>query len=977
MINKKLINVGAEAACLTDSLNVFGAEDSYSSNVAVYRFESNANDETGNYNGTATNVTYSTGNFGNAAEFNGSSSAIVVPNNILTTNDHSVSMWFNLDDTNGIQTVVEFDYENRILFRAVSTDSNLAYVGNSGYFNHGITFSAGQWYHLVITFSAGNPFKIYVDGVLSYTGGNTNILAQNNDNIIGASNSSGANGVDGKIDQVRFFTKELSASEVETLYNETVATTTDTNLLGDSSAAALYTLDYDASDAGGQYDGTPTNVEFGVGGQINYGARFNGSSSYIDAGQINFGANNVSVSLWVYPNSSQNAYANIIDYNHSSSGGWTIQQDNTSTNSYKVTVYDGSSYNVSSAFSLTANQWNHVVFTVTSAGAYNIYVDNGTPTTGTGLTGLSTSTNNNLNIGRWYSGTSRYWGGSIDQVRIFSKVLNSTEVSTLYAETACEYTCTTDTVNHPTTNVAYYKLDNDATDEVGSYDGTENNISYTFGRFGQAAVFNGSSSYIDLGNNSSNNGSLISVSCWFRTTSTSQGIIWNNGGQDSQSTGLCLSVQASGVLYFQANTTTTFVNDTGTTTVNDGNWHHVVANYDNGDFNVYLDGNSTPELTGTSTAFTTTANQNFLIGRLSRVSSAPFNGDIDQVRIFSSALDSTQVTQLYEEKPCADTSTFKTVLYEGNSSTQYISNVGFSPDLVWIKRRTTATTDHVLMDTIREQYLISNKQNAQASYGSVFGFNHLGFDLNGSSSSYNLSGNDYVAWCWKAGGDAVAGTGTNVSNVSISANQEAGFSIVKYTGGLTSATTSTGASVQHGLGAPPDLIISKALAGTHVWSVRSTALDDMADTLWLHDTREVITSYRTSNPIAASTNDVMYLNWLNSVNVSGQEVIAYCFRSVSGVSKVGKYTGNGTTSKVVSEPSFEPSFVMIKRTDSTSNWRLFDNKRGTDLELYANSNAIDASATGYINFNSNGFEITTSGGWLNEINGTYIYLAFA
>jgi len=54
-----------------------------------------------------------------------------------------------------------------------------------------------------------------------------------------------------------------------------------------------------------------------IGGYINRGAVFNGSSSYIDAGQINFGANNISVSLWVHPNSSQNAYANIIDYNHS------------------------------------------------------------------------------------------------------------------------------------------------------------------------------------------------------------------------------------------------------------------------------------------------------------------------------------------------------------------------------------------------------------------------------------------------------------------------------------------------------------------------------------------------------------------------------------------------------------------------------------------------------------------------------------
>ena len=170
------------------------------------------------------------------------------------------------------------------------------------------------------------------------------------------------------------------------------------------------------------------------------------------------------------------------------------------------------------------------------------------------------------------------------------------------------------------------------------------------GYINRGAVFNGSSSYIDLGNNSSNNGSLISVSCWFKTTSTaSEGMLWNNGANDSQSTGLALSVKSPGVLFFQANTLTTYVNDTGTTTVNDGNWHHVVVNYDNGDFNVYLDGNSTPELTGTSSAFTTTANRNFIIGRLSRVAVAYFNGVIDQFRIFNRELITSEVTTLYGE----------------------------------------------------------------------------------------------------------------------------------------------------------------------------------------------------------------------------------------------------------------------------------------------------------------------------------------
>jgi len=447
---------------------------------------------------------------------------------------------------------------------------------------------------------------------------------------------------------------------------EAACLTETTDIFGDSSGVALYSLDYDASDESGDYDGTPTDVEFGVGGQINYGASFNGSSSYIDAGNINLGTSNVSVSLWVHPNSSQVTYANIIDYDHSSAGGWTIQQDNTSTNSYKVSVKDGSSFNISSAFSLTANQWNHVVFTVTSAGAYSIYVDNGTPTTGTGLTGLSSSTNNTLNIGRWISGASRYWGGKLDQVRIFSKALSSSEVSTLYAEEACVYTCTTDTVDLPITNVAYYKLDNSAEDETtnandGTWNGTEQ---YAFGRYGQAAVFNGSSSYIQADGIFSSSPSAMSASVWFKTTvdgnildigdssvSTAQNRIFFNSGS------LIVSINGGGGGFAS----------TSATGLQDGNWHHIVAVWDDGTvtngIKMYIDGATTPTAQGNSTQSFTSALNLFIGANDNRGASVSpsirqyFNGSIDQVRIYSTALTSSQVTELYNEKQCLDTVT--------------------------------------------------------------------------------------------------------------------------------------------------------------------------------------------------------------------------------------------------------------------------------------------------------------------------------
>jgi hypothetical protein len=181
---------------------------------------SDATDQLGNYNGTASNVNFNTeGKFGFAGAFNGSSSSILLPNDILSS-DFSISTWFYLNNTSGDQLLFEFDHENRVMFRVASTDSNKAYIGNSGYFDPGISFSANQWYHFVLTFSNGNPFKIYVNNVLSYTGGNTNTNAFNNDNIFGAANVSGSGSINGKIDQVRIYNSAISAANVTTLYEE-------------------------------------------------------------------------------------------------------------------------------------------------------------------------------------------------------------------------------------------------------------------------------------------------------------------------------------------------------------------------------------------------------------------------------------------------------------------------------------------------------------------------------------------------------------------------------------------------------------------------------------------------------------------------------------------------------------------------------------------------------------------------------------
>ena len=269
-------------------------------------------------------------------------------------------------------------------------------------------------------------------------------------------------------------------------------------------------------------------------------------------------------------------------------------------------------------------------------------------------------------------------------------------------------------------------------------------------------------------------------------------------------------------------------------------------------------------------------------------------------------------------------------------------------------------------------------------------FDSDGFSLN-SSTLGNNSAYNYVAWCWKGGGNSVPGTGTNVSNVEYSANTEAGFSIVKYTGGLSSSAGPSASPVSHGLGAPPNLIIFKNLDNSSEnWHVYG----DFGDTPWGKGLRLNNTNALDSNDRSISAPDFtnFYTQYLTVMNTSGNDHIAYCFRSISGYSKIGTYDGTGsstnnriyTTNDGSSTGSggFKPSWIIIKNVDSTYGWGIVDNKRldsnGDVRTLFADTNGIEADISGHFDFNDDGFTIRNYGAsWANHSNGdTYIYMAF-
>ena len=320
------------------------------------------------------------------------------------------------------------------------------------------------------------------------------------------------------------------------------------------------------------------------------------------------------------------------------------------------------------------------------------------------------------------------------------------------------------------------------------------------------------------------------------------------------------------------------------------------------------------------------------------------------------------------------TQNFNTVLWTGNASTQSITGVGFQPDWIWYKARSRVAS-HGLFDSIRgtTKQLYSDNTNAEATYSGVTSFDSDGFSL-GSDAGGNDSSETYVAWNWLAGGTASSNTDGAITS-SVSANTTAGFSIVSYTG-----TDVAGDTVGHGLGAVPKWILVKRLVGSgYDWVVyhandtaglylNSTGVnnDSSANSIWFNGT--------------APTSSVFSIGTDGRIG-DATSYIAYCFAEKKGYSKFGSYTGNGSTDGTYIHLGFKPAWVMLRRTDTTQDWYMLDNKRDTinpmDIYLRANENGAEPSAFTFFDFLSNGFKCRNSTSAVNASGGTYIYMAFA
>lgn len=321
--------------------------------------------------------------------------------------------------------------------------------------------------------------------------------------------------------------------------------------------------------------------------------------------------------------------------------------------------------------------------------------------------------------------------------------------------------------------------------------------------------------------------------------------------------------------------------------------------------------------------------------------------------------------------------------YTGTGATQSITNTvgstSFQPDFVWIKDRSAARS-HRLFDSVRgaTKALFSDATDAETTLATdLTAFNTTGFAL-GAGAGSNSSGETFVGWQWKASNTTASNTnGSITSTVSVGATQ--GFSVVTYTG------TGANATVGHGLGVAPQMIIVKCRSNTSTnWTVYHTSLGNTGY-IYLNLTNAAGTGYSGFWNNTSPTSSVFSLgsDVDGYVNGSGRTNVAYCFASVAGFSSVGSYTGNGSTDGPMIYLGFKPRWFMSKRSDTAGNdWVIMDTSRDTynvaQKQLYADlSNAEEVNSAYDTDFLSNGLKIRTSTASRNASGSTYIYIAFA
>jgi hypothetical protein len=335
---------------------------------------------------------------------------------------------------------------------------------------------------------------------------------------------------------------------------------------------------------------------------------------------------------------------------------------------------------------------------------------------------------------------------------------------------------------------------------------------------------------------------------------------------------------------------------------------------------------------------------------------------------------------------------FDTKLHTGTGGSKTLA-YDFEVDFYWTKMRNDAYP-HNLFDSSRgnNALLRASQNNTEVSAANTVSFgNASGITLGSDGSSYgvNQANNDsgssatFVGFAWKANGGTTSSNSSGSITSTVQASTTAGFSIVTYTG-----NGSQGATIGHGLGVVPNVVLVKGRSIGDSWTMLHTGIasDFQTDMIKLDENGAAQDNSVFWND-TAPTSSVFTVDGAGGetkVNANGYTYVTYCFANIQGYSKFGSYTGNGNVDGPFVYLGFKPAWLLIKETGNTNEWRLFDNKRSpiNQVSIHFESDTNLAETDGGTSYNgydflSNGFKVRTSNAGNNRDGGTYIYMAFA
>jgi hypothetical protein len=299
--------------------------------------------------------------------------------------------------------------------------------------------------------------------------------------------------------------------------------------------------------------------------------------------------------------------------------------------------------------------------------------------------------------------------------------------------------------------------------------------------------------------------------------------------------------------------------------------------------------------------------------------------------------------------PTLGTSVFQPVIYSGNGSNGRGIDTTITPDLIIDMRRDNIMPKYVLDRMRANGRMYSNLTNAESTNTAQFPANTFNVNQTGitvSADEVNTSGRTYVLETFR--------------------RAPGFFDEVCYTG------TGAGTLVTHNLAAKPELVIYKSRSAVDDWPVNYTTNSSYYYYLFLN-----LTTARAPIGIDAGMTSTTITPFRDS---SGVTYVAYLFATLAGVSKVGSYTGTGATQTIACGFAAGARFVLIKRTDTTGDWYVWDSVRGmvagTDPSLLLNTAAAEVNANSIYAITT-GFQIVSTAAGINASGGTYIFLAIA